>query len=358
MVNLLTDVSLCDMNTLRMDVCADRCCYIQSESDLKTLIARGHLQGDKWFVLGGGSNVLFSQDYDGLILKMDIKGIRVADEGHDTVLLDVKAGEDWSELVANVVARRWGGIENLALIPGTVGAAPVQNIAAYGHNLSDTLMWVDAIDTQSGETHRFTVEECKLGYRTSIFKEALKNRYIITEIRLRLTKEPQLNTSYRSRYESVEQELLEIAHPPYELGDVFRAIVDIRRRKLPDPAVVGTAGSIFKNPIVTRDVLMGIRETCPGIHYYPIEQLSYGHVYDQKGEIPDRVKIPAAWLIEEMGWAGKRIGPVGLWPTQPLNIVNYGNATPDDFLALFNSIRQKVLEKYGVRLEPEIERVS
>ena len=264
-----TGVSLGTMNTLRMDVRADRFCRILKTSDLTQLIAGGHLQNSRWFVLGGGSNVLFTQDFEGLILKMEIKGIWVANQDHDTVLLDVNAGEDWPDLVAHAVAKGWGGIENLALIPGTAGAAPVQNIAAYGHNLSDTLVSVEAVDTKSGETRRFTLDECQLGYRTSVFKGVLKNRYIITAIRLRLTRKPQLNTSYRSRYESIEQELAVISRPPYGVGDVYQAIVNIRRRKLPDVEDVGSAGSIFKNPVVTRETLLRIRETCPGITFLP-----------------------------------------------------------------------------------------
>jgi len=358
MLNLLNDISLTTMNTLQVNVRANRFCRIRTESELGMLIADGRLQSGRWFVLGGGSNILFTQDYDGLILKMDIKGVRVALEDCDTVLLDVKAGENWPDLVAAVVAKGWGGIENLALIPGTAGAAPIQNIAAYGHNLSDTLVSVDAVDSQSGKNRRFTAEECKPGYRTSVFKEDLKNRYIITGIRLQLTKKPRLNTTYQSRYESVDQELAVIANPPYRVSDVFQAIVNIRRRKLPDIEVVGSAGSIFKNPVVTRETLLRIRKTCLGIHFYPLEQLSYGHIDTQKGTIPERVKIPAAWLIEETGWAGKRVGSCGIWPTQPLNIVNYGGATAMDFLDLVNSVRSRVLKKYGVQLELEIELVS
>ncbi len=350
------DVPLRGMNSLRMDVRAAYLLRIRSVAQLRELINSRCLGQRRFVILGGGSNVLLSGDIDGVVLKIELAGIRMDRETGDRVELQIAAGEDWPALVERVVHQGLGGIENLALVPGTAGAAPIQNIACYGHNLVDTLVSVQGLHLDSGEHRTFAAEECELGYRDSIFKHALKNRFIITAISLRLDKVPVLNTHYRSRYESVEDELARIATRPYRVQDVFQAVCNIRRRKLPDIETVGSAGSIFKNPIVSRSEYRALAKTCPGLHYYPVEHLDYSRLDRDREEIPERVKIPAAWLIDNMGWGGKRVGDCGIWPTQPLNIVNYGQASPRELIEFIESVKDEVFRSFGIRLENEVVR--
>ncbi len=347
-------VSLLPFNTLRLDVNARYFAAVQSVSELERLLKDPRVAENAILVLGGGSNILLSKDFDGVVLKLEISGRSVVYEDDEVVDLALGAGEDWPSVVEFAVANGWGGIENLALVPGTAGAAPVHNIACYGHNLHESLLWVESIDLNSGALCRFRVDECGLGYRTSIFKQELKGRHIVVRICLRLRKRPMLNTSYQSRYESVAGELERLGPPPYGVREVFNAIVSIRQRKLPDPARVGTVGSVFMNPTVTVKQLQAIKALCPEIQYYPAEQLVYGaFAVDQDCET-ERVKIPAAWLIEDMGWAGKQVGHCGVWKTQPLNIVNYGGATPREYLDFLQTVQDAVYQRYGVRLDPEV----
>lgn len=349
------NVSLKAMNTFGLDVRADRLVRIKTIAQLQSLISHGYLRDQPVVLLGGGSNVLFKGDVAALVLKIETKGIRVVKEDKRHIYLEAAAGEDWSMLVTHAVANGWGGIENLAGVPGTVGAAPVQNIACYGHNLHERLVCVDVVDLQSGAASRLNCSECRLGYRDSIFKHELRDRVAVSAIQLRLDKTPVLNTSYKSRYESVEQELARIADKPYQLRDVYQAILNIRGRKLPDITTVGSVGSVFKNPVVSRDDFLRIQALCPGIHHYPADQLSYAHLNSGTAEPPgEQVKIPAAWLIEDMGWAGKRVGSCGIWETQPINIVTYGDASPSELLEFIELVRAKVRGRYGVFLELEV----
>ena len=354
MFELKTDVSLKTMNTLRLDVFSKYYAIVNSASELREILANNIVANNKIFVLGGGSNVLFTQNFHGIVLKINIKGMTVSYEDEMVVHLEISAGEDWPEVVKYAVDKGWGGIENLAIVPGTAGAAPVQNIACYGHSLHETLLYVDAISIGNGSLRRFTVEECQFEYRTSIFKNNLKNKFIIVSICLKLNKNPILNTSYKSRYESVVDELSKISQPPYTVRDVYQAIVNIRRAKLPDILQVGTVGSVFKNPLISGEQLKEIRKICPDIHYYTGNNLSYANLKDVDEAKLEMVKIPAAWLIEDMGWCGKRVGDCGLWDKQPLNIVNYGNATPDEYLSFVHMVRDAVYDKYSIKLETEV----
>lgn len=345
--------SLKKYNSFRLDVCSQYFINVSSISQLRSIIKSDLFKSNTSVVIGGGSNILFSEsNFKGLVLKMDIKGINIFHEDAKNVCLEISAGENWPELVESVVKKEWGGIENLAMVPGTAGAAPVQNIACYGHNLNERLISVDALNIENGEVTEFSVEDCKLGYRESVFKNELKDRFIVTGIRLKLDKNPSLNISYKSRYESVEEELSRIAQKPYHIQDVYTAICNIRKRKLPDISKIGSAGSIFKNPVVSSSKYRQLQKMCPGLHFYPVENLSYHHKYGTG--IPKMVKIPAAWLIESMGWAGKRIGDCGIWKTQPLNIVNYGNATPKELFNFIKFVKHKIFDTYGVTVEKEI----
>lgn len=351
---LQRNVSLKDKNTLRLDVSAKYYAEIMSADELKQIFLNKDFSREKTLILGNGANILFTKDYQGLILKINIRGINVFYEDNDFVHIEIGAGENWASFVEYAVSRGWGGIENLAMVPGTAGAAPVQNIACYGHNLHESLLSVDAIMFSTGERKTFSVEQCNFGYRTSIFKEELNGKCAIVNLKIKLRKKPLLNTSYKSRYESVESELAAIKSPPYYIQDVYQAIVNIRRRKLPDINKVGTVGSVFKNPLITRDKLEMVRKTCPNIQYYPQKHLSYNTETNNDYDKDEKVKIPAAWLIEEMGWAGKRIGNCGIWKTQPLNIVNYGNATPEEFLSAINIVKEAVYDRYLIMLETEV----
>lgn len=349
---LQRDVSLREKNTLRMDVLAKYYIEITSNLELEQAIRNKILAQDKILVLGGGSNILFTKDYQGTILKINVRGIQVVYEDDEFVHVKIGAGEDWPSFVEYAVSNGWGGVENLAMVPGTAGAAPVQNIACYGHNLHEALFSVDAIMFSTGEKKNFSVKQCNFGYRTSIFKENLLGKCAIVDITLKLRKKPMLNISYKSRYESVEGELAKIKSPPYHIEDVYQAITNIRKRKLPSVNDVGTIGSVFKNPLITWDQLDAIKKVCPNIQYYPQEHLIYNIVTDDHAET-EKVKIPAAWLIEEMGWAGKKIGNCVIWKTQPLNIVNLGNATPEEYLSVINMVKDAVFDRYSVILETE-----
>lgn len=354
MVHLTENVSLKTMNTLKLDVSTKYFVSVSSVPELIQILSNNVARKNELFVLGGGSNTVFSKNYRGLVIKIGIKGIKIIHEDENFVYLQIGAGEDWPSVVKYVVNNGWGGIENLAMVPGTAGAAPVQNIACYGHNLNETILYVDAIKVTDCSSKRFIADECQFGYRTSIFKTKLRDKYIITNICLKLSKFPILNTSYRSRYESVLDELERVAKPPYKVIDIYNAIINIRKRKLPDVERIGTVGSVFKNPLVSREMLYDIRKTCPDIHCYPENNLIYSSLNDDRVENSRMVRIPAAWLIENMGWCGKRIGDCGIWEKQPINIVNYGNATPEEYLAFVNMVKEAVYKKYSINLETEV----
>ena len=348
------NVPLKELNTFGLDVRARYFATIDSEACLEKLIDERIFRHRKVLILGHGSNVLFSSDYDGLVARMCLKGKRLVREDADRVVLEVWGGEDWSDLVTYTVDRGWGGIENLAMVPGTVGAAPIQNIACYGQNLVDVFVSLDAVDRTTGTLRTFTKEECAFSYRESMFKGSEGKRYLVTKVRLSLSKDPVTDTSYHSRYDSIENELKIIARPPYTIGDVYRAVCAIRSRKLPDVKEVGSAGSFFKNPVVGREKVTELRRMIPRLQVYPVDQLLYSQ--GNKGPVDDsaRVKVPAGWLLEEMGWKGRRIGNCGLWPQHALIVVNYGGATPRELLAFVETVRQEFFQRYGIWLENEV----
>ncbi len=347
------NISLKKYNTLKLDVYAKYFVEVSTIQELINTLSSEVAKFENILILGGGSNVLFSGNYDGVVIKINIQGKRIIYEDEDSVHLEICAGEDWPSLVDYVVHRGWGGIENLALVPGTAGAAPLQNIASYGHNLNESLLSVETLDISGRTFKTFLAKECNLGYRTSIFKEKYFEKYVIVKIVLKLTKKPILNTSYKSRYESIDDELSRISSPPYNIRDVYQAVVNIRKRKLPDINLVGTVGSVFKNPLITKSQYENLRTICPDIHCYPEHNLVYNNTIEQPKN-SEFVKIPAAWLIDEMGWAGKRIENCGVWPTQPLNLVNYGNATPDEYLSFIDFVKDAVNKKYSISLESEV----
>jgi UDP-N-acetylmuramate dehydrogenase len=287
-----------------------------------------------FLVMGEGSNILFKGDFEGLILRPGIKGIELLEENDREVLVRVGAAENWDNWVSLSIRKGWFGLENLSLIPGSVGSAPIQNIGAYGVELKDCFESVDAWDLRQKKRIQLDGPGCRFGYRSSIFKFESRGRYIITHVVFRLQKQAQLQLNYgpvKERFAKAG------GTTPQDLREVIKAI---RRQKLPDPQKFGNAGSYFKNPLVDRTVFKCIRVDYPGVPNYP--------------DAGNQVKIPAAWLIEQAGWKGKRIGNVGTWPSQPLVIVNYGNATGEEILDFSEKLRADVDKKFGICLEREV----
>ncbi len=314
-------------------------CSVQSVKELQNLLADPRFQDTPKFMIGGGSNVLFINDFEGLVIHIDIKGITVDQEDDEGVILNVGAGENWHELVLHCVNKGWGGIENLSLIPGSVGAAPIQNIGAYGVELEEVFESLEAVELKTGQLKSFNKEECRFGYRDSIFKNELKGLFVITGVKLKLQKSPDVNTSYRALSEKLEEKGIKNA----SIKDISEAVIEIRQSKLPDPAEIGNTGSFFKNPVISKEQFEELQSTYPDIPSYPA------------GE---KVKIPAAWLIDQCGWKGKRFSDAGVHKMQALVIVNYGNATGEEIWDLAQKIQASVKEQFGVSLTPEVNIVS
>jgi UDP-N-acetylmuramate dehydrogenase len=341
MIKIEEHVSLARMNTFGMDVRARFFAEIRSKEDLASLMDTPVFRDHRRLILGGGSNMLFVRDFDGLVIHNLLHGRRVLRENEKEVVVEAGSGELWHELVMHCVAQNWGGIENLSLIPGTVGAAPMQNIGAYGVEIKQVMERVDGVDLNTGEHRHLTPEECQFGYRDSVFKHALQKIFFISSITLRLTKNThRLDTRYGAIREVLEQK--KITSPT--LRDISDAVIHIRKSKLPDPSVIGNAGSFFKNPTVPANVSEKLQQAYPTMPSYPSEN--------------QMVKIAAGWLIEQCGWKGKRIGKVGVHEQQALVLVNYGGGTGEEILALSEEIRASVEQKFGITLTTEVNIIS
>ena len=288
-----------------------------------------------YYILGAGSNILFTKPFEGLVIKIEIVGILKTNETASEVFLNVGAGENWHHFVSYCIQKGWGGIENLSLIPGTVGASPIQNIGAYGVEVQETIESVTAIDTQSNQPITFNHLACKFSYRSSLFKEE-NNRYLITAVAFILKKQPQLRTEYGSIKETLREK--GIKNP--SLVAIPNAIIQIRSSKLPDPKVLGNAGSFFKNPTLSTIDFEKLKTLFPQMIAYPISD--------------DLYKIAAGWLIENCGWKGIRKGKVGCYEKQTLVLVNYDNASGNEILDFSEEIIQSVLKKFEIRLEREV----
>lgn len=308
---------------------------VKSAEEIQEFLKLRKIQ-DELLILGGGSNLLFTGDVEGTTLKIEIPGIHVVRENSNFFWVKAGAGVGWNDLVESCIRAEMGGLENLSLIPGTVGAAPVQNIGAYGVELKDVLEAVEAIEIATGKRHYFRNHECRLGYRDSVFKNEWKDRFIIINVALRLTKTPIPNTSYGQIAEVLENKGI---HNP-GIADVSEAVKQIRRSKLPDPEVMGNAGSFFKNPIISTEVFAALKDAFPSIN---------GFVQDD-----GNVKISAAWLIDQCGLKGLSVGGAAVHEKQPLVIVNKNNATGQEILQLANKVSQEVLEKFHIQLEAEV----
>ncbi len=338
MITLLEDYSLKNHNSFGVEAKARYFAECDTVSDLVHFIKHRPYTDLPVMVIGEGSNILFQSDYNGLIIQPVIRGIDILHEDHAGIIVRAGAGENWDSFVKWAVEKRYGGIENLSLIPGSLGACPIQNIGAYGAEVSQVIESVETIDLLDGTSKTFSSSECGFGYRTSIFKGDLKGKKIITNVIFRLTKLPVLITYYGVISERLKK------YKKIDINILRKVVMDIRRERLPDPAKTGNAGSFFKNPVVSDEEFETIFSRFPDLPHFPAEDAGYR-------------KISAAWLIEKCGWKGKRIGDTGIWPGQPLVLVNYGKATGQDILRLSENIAENVLEKFGIRLEREVSMV-
>jgi len=337
MLQFRSDVDLQPYNTFHIPARARQFVRINSPEDFVELTGTNEFRDNRVLILGGGSNILLTADFDGLVVKNELKGTTVVGQDDDTVTVTVGSGEEWHGFVRYCVERDWGGVENLSLIPGTVGAAPMQNIGAYGVEIRETIVHVDAIDMTTGVPRRFSNKECAFGYRESIFKNALKGQYFISSVTLRLTRRNHvINISYGALKETLARQ--GVTSPG--VLDVSEAVIAIRKSKLPDPAMIGNAGSFFKNPSVDAETLAFIRRQADHVPTFPGE-----------GGL---TKVPAGWLIEQCGWKGVTLGNIGVHKYQALVLVNYGGGSGAEIWNLAMKIRESVKDKFGVTLQPEV----
>jgi len=330
-MSIATDFNLKSFNTMGIAAKATAFVEIQSIQDLEQLDLN-----QKLFILGGGSNILFGGDFDGLVLKVNILGKEIIKEDDEHVWIRFGAGENWHESVLYAVENNWGGIENMSLIPGTIGAAPIQNIGAYGTELKDVFYQVDGVMLDDLQPFSLNLDECNFGYRDSIFKNELKSKTLISHVTLRLTKEHTINASYGAIAEVLKSK--NISAP--NIKDISEAVIEIRQSKLPDPKELGNAGSFFKNPTIKNPHFREIKMSYPNCPGYP--------------QPNDHTKVPAGWLIEQCGWKGKRVGETGAHAKQALVLVNYGNATGKEILNLSKQIQDSVYVKFGIKIEREV----
>ncbi len=330
------NISLREFNTFGIDVSARYLVVIDHERDLQKALGEAKENSLPLLVLGGGSNILFAKNYQGLVLKNEILGKEVLREDQDYLWVRVGAGENWHQIVLWAIDHGWGGIENLSLIPGTVGAAPLQNIGAYGVEISTVFSHLEAIHLDSGKIRNFDIAECEFGYRYSAFKRPLKDQYIITRVVLKLLKRPTFNVSYGA----VSQTLKDMGVKELSLQKISEAVIKIRQSKLPDPEKLGNAGSFFKNPVVTKEFYYNLKAQHTSIPSYPTEDSA--------------LKIPAGWLIEQCNWKGFREGAIGVHDKQALVLVNYGGARGGDLVKLSHEIQKSVDLKFGIKLTPEV----
>jgi UDP-N-acetylmuramate dehydrogenase len=332
------DISLRRFNTFSLDVKADCLIFLEKESDAVTLFDGTNAKPEKCFILGSGSNILFTGNFDGTILHPLMAGIRTEEKHSDNVIVSAGSGVIWDSLVDWSIRKGYGGLENLSLIPGTVGASAVQNIGAYGVEVKDTIEKVRVVSTRDGLIREFSKSECKFDYRNSIFNSEEKSKFIVTRVYYRLTLDPVINL----KYGSLEEEVKSIGN--VTLKNVRQAVINIRRSKLPDPGILGNAGSFFKNPVVSNSFADNLRKSNPQVPTY--------------ADITGNIKISAAWLIDQCGWKGKRVGNTGVHDKQALVLINYGKATGREIYKLSEEIRKSVMEKFGIELEREVEIVG
>ncbi|WP_346319785.1 UDP-N-acetylmuramate dehydrogenase [Chitinophaga sp. YIM B06452] len=330
------NVSLRQYNTFNLDATARYFAAFHSREALEAILDDPQYKHTPKLILGGGSNILLTKDFDGLVLKNEIKGIHTISEDDDHVYVRAGAGENWHQFVMHCIEKGYAGLENLSLIPGNVGASPMQNIGAYGVEIKDTFNELEALHLQDRTLVSFNKEACAFGYRESVFKHQYKDQFAILQVIYRLNKKPVFNTSYGA----IEQELERMGVKEPSIRSISRAVINIRSSKLPNPAEIGNAGSFFKNPEVTKEKYEELKLAFPEVVAYP---LPGGHY-----------KLAAGWLIEQCGWKGYRNGDAGVHARQALVLVNYGHAKGEDIVELSWQVVESVKEKFGVALEREV----
>ncbi|MBF0695144.1 MAG: UDP-N-acetylmuramate dehydrogenase [Flavobacterium sp.] len=334
-MEIISNQSLKNYNTFGIQAYARKFVAVHSVAELKQILSEN--KEEQIFILGGGSNMLLTKNIDALVIHIDLKGKKIVEQNQNHVIIEAAAGENWHEFVLFAIEQGFGGLENMSLIPGNVGTTPVQNIGAYGTEIKDTFVSCDALNINTLELRTFSNSECRFGYRDSIFKNEAKDQYIITAVRFRLTTQNhRINTSYGD----IQAELASQNVTDPTLKDVSNAVIAIRKSKLPDPKELGNSGSFFKNPILVKDEFDKIHQRFPEMKFFPVSD--------------SLVKVPAGWLIEQAGFKGKRFGDAGIHAKQALVLVNYGNATGQEILAVSQNIQDTVYKKFGVRIEAEV----
>lgn len=334
-MEILTNYPLKAHNTFGISAFAKEFTAVHTIEELSQVLKENAEK--KLFILGGGSNMLLTQDIDALVIHVDLKGKRVVKEDDNHVYIEAMAGENWHEFVLYCIDNNYGGLENLSLIPGNVGTTPIQNIGAYGTEIKDTFVSCQAMDIATQELVTFTKDECEFAYRESIFKGKLKGRYIITSVTFRLTK---TNHKINTAYGDITDKLIDNGIIVPTIKDVSNAVIAIRQSKLPDPKELGNSGSFFKNPIVPKEEFEKVYAKHPLMPHYVVSDTE--------------VKVPAGWLIEQSGFKGKRFGDAGIHTKQALVLVNYGSATGQELLELSRNIQDTVYKNFGIRIEAEV----
>lgn len=331
-----SDFSLKKYNTFHIDASAKYFAAFQSLQQLEEILQLNEYKNQQILILGGGSNILFTKNFDGLVLKNEINGIETVHEDERHVYLKTGAGVNWHQFVMHCIHKNLAGVENLSLIPGNVGASPMQNIGAYGAEIKDVFYSLDAYHIYDRKTYTFTTNDCEFGYRESVFKRKYKDQFVISDVTFVLNKIPHYNISYGA----IGDELKKMDVHQLSIKAISDAVINIRTSKLPDPNLVGNAGSFFKNPQVKKIKLDELRITFPAIPSFKVDD--------------EHAKIPAGWLIEQCGWKGFRNGDAGCYDKQALVLVNYGNAKGEEIYTLSEKILESVWKKFDVELEREV----
>ena len=333
---VLKDVQLKPYNTFGIEATAKYFVEVSSIEQLKEILQNPDYQSTERLILGGGSNMLLTKDFEGLVIKIAIKGFEVVEENEDNIWIKAGSGVVWHDLVMHCVNQNYAGMENLSLIPGTVGAAPMQNIGAYGIEIKEVFEELEALESETGEIKTFDKATCNFGYRESIFKHEAKGKYIILNVTFKLNKKP----TFHIEYGAIKDTLAEMGVSEMSIKAISDAVIHIRQSKLPNPAEIGNAGSFFKNPEIPNTQFEALKTEFPTIPSYPVSETT--------------TKVPAGWLIEQAGWKGQRFGNVGVHAKQALVLVNYGGGKGEEIKDLSQRIQASVKEKFGIQLSTEV----
>lgn len=334
-MKILEHYNLKKHNTFGIDVYAKRFVAVHLISELEQILKEN--SDENIFILGGGSNILLTKNIDALVIHLDLKGTKIAKQDDDFVWVECQAGENWHEFILYTIDQNYGGLENMSLIPGNVGTTPIQNIGAYGTEIKDTFVSCNAINIENQEVRTFDNADCQFGYRESVFKNALKNQYIIISVIFKLTRR---NHKINIAYGDIQSELVSKNIGLPTIKDVSNAVIAIRQSKLPDPKILGNSGSFFKNPILLKSEFESIHQKFPEMKYFEISESA--------------IKVPAGWLIEQAGFKGKRFGDAGIHKNQALVLVNYGSASGQEILDVAKNIQQTIFDIYGINIETEV----